>query len=159
MCCAPVGADDLTDAPNFGTKFGRRRPCPRYGVPRGPVDQPGVQAKACGFPPPFSFCGGKKKTAVEPSKEKTPVAAQLRARDAPCRTAGRGPKRSCSVKVMSAGARAGPCRDLRTLCAVLHFEDIGQNLNLTSYYPRAFRFAKRCPGSRGAVPATTRRGR
>ena len=27
----PVGADDLTDAPNFGTKFGRRRPCPRYG--------------------------------------------------------------------------------------------------------------------------------
>ena len=29
----PVGHDDLTDAPNFGTKFGRRRPCPRYGVP------------------------------------------------------------------------------------------------------------------------------
>ena len=28
-----VGADDLTDAPNFGTKFGRRRPCPRYGGP------------------------------------------------------------------------------------------------------------------------------
>ena len=30
---AAVGADDLTDAPNFGTKFGRRRPCPRYGGP------------------------------------------------------------------------------------------------------------------------------
>ena len=29
----PVGHDDLTDAPNFGTKFGWRRPCPRYGVP------------------------------------------------------------------------------------------------------------------------------
>ena len=29
----PVGHDDLTDAPNFGTKFGRRRPCLRYGVP------------------------------------------------------------------------------------------------------------------------------
>ena len=28
-----VGADDLTDAPNFGTKFGWRRPCPRYGGP------------------------------------------------------------------------------------------------------------------------------
>ena len=28
-----VGADDLTDAPNFGTKFGRQRPCLRYGVP------------------------------------------------------------------------------------------------------------------------------
>ena len=28
-----VGADDLTDAPNFGTEFGRRRPCPRYGGP------------------------------------------------------------------------------------------------------------------------------
>ena len=25
-----VGADDLTDAPNFGTKFGWRKPCPRY---------------------------------------------------------------------------------------------------------------------------------
>ena len=38
--------------------------------------------KIDGFPPPFSFCGGKKKTAVEPSKEKTLVAAQLRARSA-----------------------------------------------------------------------------
>ena len=28
-----VYLDDLTDAPNFGTKFGRRRPCPRYGGP------------------------------------------------------------------------------------------------------------------------------
>ena len=29
-----VYLDDLTDAPNSGTEFGWRRPCPRYGVPR-----------------------------------------------------------------------------------------------------------------------------
>ena len=50
-----------------------------------------------GNPPPFSFWRPKKKTAVEPSKEKTLVAAQLRARNAPYRAAGCGPKRSCSV--------------------------------------------------------------
>ena len=33
-------------------------------------------------PPPFSFWRAKKKMAVEPSKEKTLVAAQLRARSA-----------------------------------------------------------------------------
>ena len=63
--------------------------------------------KIDGFPPPFSFLGPKKKTAVEPSKEKTLFAAQLRARDAPCRAAGRGSKRSCSVDAASAGTRAG----------------------------------------------------
>ena len=39
-----VGHDDLTDAPNFGTEFGRRRPCPRYG---GPLP---VHRKKDGFP-------------------------------------------------------------------------------------------------------------
>ena len=38
--------------------------------------------KIDGFPPPFSFWGAKKKTAVELSKEKTLIAAQLRARSA-----------------------------------------------------------------------------
>ena len=103
-------------------------------------------------PPPFSFCGGKKKTAVEPSKEKTLVAAQLRARDAPCRAAGCGAKPFCSVEVVPAGARAGPLSDFRTSCAVLHSEVVGQNPNLTSCYLRAFRFAKRCPGGHGGGP-------
>ena len=35
---------------------------------------------------------------------------------------------------------------------MLHNSVIGQNLNLTSCSFRAFRFAKRCPGGRGAVP-------
>ena len=48
-----VGHDDLTDAPNFGTEFGRRRPCPRYGVlrlrpPQGVGhDDPGVPRRGC----------------------------------------------------------------------------------------------------------------
>ena len=41
---APVGHDDLIDAPNFRTEFGRRRPCPRYG---GPLP---VHRKKDGFP-------------------------------------------------------------------------------------------------------------
>ena len=43
----PVGHDDLTDAPNFGTKFGWRRPCPRCGVP-SPVP---AEADAYALPP------------------------------------------------------------------------------------------------------------
>ena len=35
---------------------------------------------------------------------------------------------------------------------MLNKEVIGQKPNLTSDYPRAFRFAKRCPGSRGRLP-------
>mgnify|MGYP007087060853 CR=1 FL=1 len=107
--------------------------------------------KIDGFPPPFSFWRPKKKTAVEPSKEKTLFAAQLRARDAPCRAAGRGSKLFCSVNAAPTRARAGPLSDFRTFCAVLHSEVIGQKSNLTSCSFRAFRFAKRCPGSRGAV--------
>ena len=171
-CIASVGAGDLTDAPNFGTKFGWRKPCPRYiGPSKAPLckgswhgaavteglSPPNGRGRGCratpaGFPPPFSFCGGKKKTAVEPSKEKTLIAAQLRARDAPCRAAGCGSKRSCSVIAASAGTRAGLSSDFRTFCAVLHSEVIGQRLNLTSFSFRAFRFAKRCPGSRGGLP-------
>ena len=103
-------------------------------------------------PPPFSFWRPKKKTAVEPSKEKTLVAAQLRARDAPCRAAGCGSKLFCSVDAAPTGARAGLLSDFRTFCAVLHSEGIGQRSNLTSCSFRAFRFAKRCPGGRGGLP-------
>ena len=42
----------------------------------------GCRGSPAGFPPPFSFWSAKKKMAVEPSKEKTLVAAQLRARSA-----------------------------------------------------------------------------
>ena len=103
-------------------------------------------------PPPFSFWRPKKKTAVEPSKEKTLVAAQLRARDAPCRAAGCGAKLFCSVDAAPTGARAGLLSDFRTFCAVLHSEGIGQRSNLTSCSFRAFRFAKRCRGGRGGLP-------
>ena len=157
----------MTDAPNFGTEFGRRRPCPRYGVPRlstplvapvgaddlgGPTDRPGVSMKIDGFPPPFSFWGAKKKMAVEPSKEKTLIAAQLRARDAPCRAAGRGPKPFCSINAVPARVRAGLLAGYRTRYAVLNKEVIGQRPNLTSCSFRAFRFAKRCLGGRGGGP-------
>ena len=90
--------------------------------------------------------------AVEPSKEKTLVAAQLRARDAPCRAAGCGSKLFCSVDAAPTGARAGLLSDFRTFCAVLHSEGIGQRSNLTSCSFRAFRFAKRCRGGRGGLP-------
>ena len=108
--------------------------------------------KIDGFPPPFSFWRAKKKMAVEPSKEKTLIAAQLRARDAPCRAAGRGPKPFCSINAVPARVRAGLLAGYRTWYAVLNKEVIGQRPNLTSCSFRAFRFAKRCPGSRGAVP-------
>ena len=74
---------------------------------------------------------------MEPSKEKTLFAAQLRVRDAPCRAAGCGPKPSCSVEVIPAGTRAGPLSDFRSWYAVLHSEVIGQRPNLTSCYLRA----------------------
>ena len=104
-----------------------------------------------GFHPHF-FCGGKKKTAVELSKEKTLVAAQLRARDAPCRAAGRGSKPFCSVDAAPTRARAGLSSDFRTQYAVLRSEVIGQRPNLTSDSFRAFHFAKRCRGGCGDWP-------
>ena len=103
-------------------------------------------------PPPFSFWRPKKKTAVEPSKEKTLVAAQLRARDAPCRAAGCGAKPFCSVDAAPTRTRAGLSSDFRTRYAVLHSLLIGQRPDLTSCYLRAFRFAKRCRGGRGGGP-------
>ena len=69
-------------------------------------------------------------------------------REAPCRAAGCGAKLSCSVSVAPARARAGLFAGFRTLYAVLHSEVIGQKSNLTSCSFRAFRFAKRCLGSR-----------
>ena len=102
----------MTDASNFGTKFGRRKPCLRYIGPllhtasvapvgRGDHTPPGGAGEARrAFHPPFSFWRTKKKMAVEPSKEKTLVAAQLRARDAPCRAAGCGAKPFCSLEVI-----------------------------------------------------------
>ena len=72
MCCAPVGADDLTDAPNFGTKFGRRRPCPRYGGPFAVYCQrcfrrarrPGV---------PFPGCPERGVVAGDDLQQSTPI--------------------------------------------------------------------------------------
>ena len=150
---APVGHDALTDAPNSVSEFGWRKPHPRRTPPRGPVDRPGVPGNPGGQSTPIFFLvSPKKKTAVEPSKEKTLFAAQLRARSAPCRAAGCGSELFCSVIVASAGTRAGLSSDFRTFCAVLHNSLVGQKLNLTSYYPRALRFAKRCPGGRGGSP-------
>ena len=126
-------------------------------VPSGPAAPNGAWLRVVtrDNPPPFSFWRPKKKTAVEPSKEKTLVAAQLRARDAPCRAAGRGAKPFCSVKVMPAGARAGLSADFRTQCAVLHSAVVGQRLNLTSCSFRAQSAAREV----AAVPASFRRGR
>ena len=56
---------------------------------------------------------------MEPSKEKTLVAAQLRARDAPCRAAGCGAKLFCSVDAAPTRTRAGLSADFRTQYAVL----------------------------------------
>ena len=69
--------------------------------------------------------------------KKMPVAVQLRARSAPCRAAGRGPKRSCSVKVIPTRTRAGLLAGYRTWYAVLHNSLVGQNLNLISFSFRA----------------------
>ena len=140
----------MTDAPNSVSEFGWGKPHSRRTPPWSTSPNGAwLQGIPCGDSTPIFFCGGKKKTAVELSKEKTLVAAQLRARDAPCRAAGCGSKLFCSVDAAPTGARAGLLSDFRTFCAVLHSEGIGQRSNLTSCSFRAFRFAKRCPGGRG----------
>ena len=143
----------MTDAPNSVSEFGWGKPHSRRTPPWSTSPNGAwLQGIPCGDSTPIFFCGGKKKTAVELSKEKTLVAAQLRARDAPCRAAGRGSKLFCSVNAAPTRARAGPLSDFRTFCAVLHSEVIGQKSNLTSCSFRAFRFAKRCRGGRGGGP-------
>ena len=149
-----VGHDDLTDAPNFGTEFGRRRPFPRYGVlrlrpPQGVGhDDPGVPRRGCpersvvaghplrGFHPHFLFGTPKRKRRWSRQKKKR-FSLRSYGRGAPCRAAGCGAKPFCSVEVVPAGARAGLCLNFRTFCAVLHSDIIGQRPNLTSSSFRA----------------------
>ena len=103
------------------------------------------------FHPHFLFGAAKRKRRWSRQKKKR-LSLRSYGREAPCRAAGCGAKLSCSVSVAPARARAGLFAGFRTLYAVLHSEVIGQKSNLTSCSFRAFRFAKRCPGSRGAVP-------
>ena len=75
--CLPLSTEGII--PSFP------RPVQSPAAPGNPVGQSAdrwVPRKLGSFPPPFSFWHPKKKTAVEPSKEKTLVAAQLRARSA-----------------------------------------------------------------------------
>ena len=120
-----------------------RRAAPSPPVGRGdhtppcwPVDRPEVPGKPGGLSTPIFFLGPQKENGGGAVK-KMPVAVQLRARSAPCRAAGRGPKRSCSVKVIPMRTRAGLSADFRTWYAVLHSEVIGQKSNLTSSSFRA----------------------
>ena len=77
-----VGADDL-GGPLLGTTSGASVGHDDPGVPP-PIAPNGAWLRVMTRvnPPPFSFWRPKKKTAVEPSKEKTLIAAQLRARSA-----------------------------------------------------------------------------
>ena len=134
-------------SPRKGYFFERRAPLGGRSTGRGVPGNPGGLST-----PIFFLVSPKKKTAVEPSKEKTLFAAQLRARDAPCRAAGRGAKPFCSINAAPTRARAGLSSDFRTQYAVLRSEVIGQRPNLTSCSFRAFRFAKRCRGGRGGGP-------
>ena len=104
-----------------------------------------------GFHPHFLFGAPKRKRRWSRQKKKR-FSLRSYGRGAPCRAAGRGPKRSCSMDAAPARTRAGLLAGYRTWYAVLNKEVIGQNLNLTSYSFRAFRFAKRCPGGRGGGP-------
>ena len=125
--------------------------------------RPGVPSHGCpergmvagyplrGFHPHFLFAAAKRKRRWSRQKKKR-LSLRSYGRGAPCRAAGRGPKRSCSMDAAPTRTRAGLLAGYRTWYAVLNKEVIGQNLNLTSSSFRAFRFAKRCPGGRGAVP-------
>ena len=132
----------------------RPRRARRPGVPCHGCPERGVVAghPLRGFHPHFLFGAPKRKRRWSRQKKKRWSLRSYGRVYAPSRAAGRGPKRSCSVEVMSAGARAGFCSDFRTWYAVLHSEGIGQRPNLTSFSFRAFRFAKRCLGSRGSGP-------
>ena len=111
----------------------------------------GCRGSPAAFHPHFLFAAAKRKRRWSRQKKKR-FSLRSYGRGAPCRAAGCGSKLFCSVDAAPTGARAGLLSDFRTFCAVLHSEGIGQRLNLTSCSFRAFRFAKRCPGSRGAVP-------
>ena len=101
--------------------------------------------------PIFFLQAAKRKRRWSRQKKKRVLVVQP-GRSASSCTTGCDSKRSCSINAAPAGARAGSCRDFRTLYAVLHSEVVGQKPNLTSYYLRAFRFAKRCLGGRRGGP-------
>ncbi len=136
-----------------------RRAAPSPPVGRGdhtppcwPVDQPGVPGNPGGLSTPHFLFGAPKRKRRWSRQKKKRLSLRSYGRGAPSRAAGRGSKPFCPINAAPTRTRAGPFANFRTLYAVLHSEGIGQRLNLTSCSFRAFRFAKRCPGGRGAVP-------
>ena len=132
-----------------GASVGRGDHTPPWpGRPTG-----GCRGTPATFHPPFSFWRApKRKRRWSRQKKKRWSLRSYGRVYAPSRAAGRGPKPFCSVDAAPTRTRAGLSSDFRTRYAVLHSLLIGQRPDLTSCYLRAFRFAKRCPGSRGAVP-------
>ena len=169
MCCAPAGADDLTDAPNFGTKFGRRRPCPRYGgLFAAHCQHCFRRARRPGVP--FPGCPERGVVAGDDLQQSTPIfflapqkesdggaverksAFSLCNPDAPRPLAQRdaalnGPTQ-LSQPLREHGRGCAETSGHGTPCCTLRSS--GQRPNLTSFSFRAFRFAKRCPSGRGS---------
>ena len=87
--------------------------------------------KTDGFPPPFSFWGPKKKTAVEPSKEKTPPGGHRPPGDTAlnCPTQSEHPLREHGRSAYQTPEPPAPCRTPHSS---------GKPLNLTSSSSRAF---------------------
>ena len=113
---------------------GRGRGTPQRRALR--VTEPLGRRPLRGFHPHFLFGAPKRKRRWSRQKKKR-FSLRSYGRGAPCRAAGRGPKRSCSVKVIPMRTRAGLSADFRTWYAVLHSEVIGQKSNLTSSSFRA----------------------
>ena len=127
-----------------GASVGRGDHTPPWpGRPTG-----GCRGTPATFHPHFLFGAPKRKRRWSRQKKKR-LSLRSYGRGAPSRAAGRGSKPFCPINAAPTRTRAGPFANFRTLYAVLHSEGIGQRLNLTSCSFRAFRFAKRCPGSRG----------
>ena len=142
----------MTDAPNSVSEFGWRKPHPRRTPPPWTGRPTGGAGEARQLSTPIFFLQAAKRKRRWSRQKKKRLSLRSYGRGAPSRAAGRGSKPFCPINAAPTRSRAGPFANFRTLYAVLHSEGIGQRLNLTSCSFRAFRFAKRCPGGRGAVP-------
>ena len=159
----PSSAGSSAKTEGFRSSPSQRLPCGKEavsrrlteglpaGTPNARLTNRGYRQRPVAFHPNFLFGAPKRKRRWSRQKKKR-LSLRSYGHGAPSRAAGRGSKPFCPINAAPTRTRAGPFANFRTLYAVLHSEGIGQRLNLTSCSFRAFRFAKRCPGGRGAVP-------
>ena len=130
----------MTGAPNFGTKFGRRRPCPRYGVPSPrPPQDPHPTNPSARTTRPSSISSAAKRNPLNDREHPAPIPRPTVPRKprSPVPPPGWFPKEGPKPFLWS--FQGGSGREIRNPSQNLSWEARGDILLIRKEYPLASR--------------------